>query len=171
MEGVGRRLMGLCLPPLALCALDGTLTALGQSAAYWAGDYTRVNEASPTFNHLLEIHPAAYAVGVLAWAAVFVGIILLLPDTLALIVSITVTFGHTVGAASWLLWRFQFSYQLCNGLFFASAVLLGLGIRWGWRAVPDQDYRLQGWPRGLRWILALALFGVGVYLFLWPRTP
>ncbi len=102
MEGVRRRLMGLCLPPLVLCALDGVLTALGQSGVYWAGDYARVNEASPAFNHLLQIHPAAYAVGILAWAAVFVGIILLLPDTLALIVSIAVTFGHTVGAATWL---------------------------------------------------------------------
>jgi hypothetical protein len=169
--GVGRRLLGLCLPPLALCALDGTLTLIGQSARYWAGDYARVNEGSPTFNHLLQIHPAAYVVGILVWAGVFVSILLLLPDTLALIVSIAVTLGHTVGAATWLLWRFHFGYQVCNGLFLTSAVILGLGIRWGWRAIPDREYRLQGWPWGLRWLLALVLFGVGVYLFLWPRMP
>jgi hypothetical protein len=171
MGGVGRRLTGLCLPPLLFCTLDGTLTAFGQSAEYWAGDYACVREGSPTFNHLLQIHPAVFAAGLLVWAAVFVGIILLLPDTLALIVSITVTFGHTVGAATWLLWRFQFGYQVCNGLFLASAVILGLGIRWGWRAVPDWEYQLRGWPWGLRWMLALGLFAVGVYLFLWPRTP
>jgi hypothetical protein len=164
-------LIGLCLPPVALCALDAALTLIGQSAEYWSGDYGRVTEGSPTFNHLLQIHPAAYVAGILVWVAVFVGILLLLPDTLALIVSIAVTLGHTVGAATWLLWRFQFGYQVCNGLFLTSAIILGLGIRWGWRAVPDRKYRLEGWPWGLRWVLVLVLFGVGVYLFLWPRMP
>jgi hypothetical protein len=107
----------------------------------------------------------------LAWAGVFVGLILLLPDTLALIASLAVTFGHTVGAATWLLFRFQYGYQACNGLFLLSAVLLGLGIRVGWQAVPAHAYRLTGWSPVLRWGLVAGLFGVGVYLFLWPRMP
>jgi hypothetical protein len=170
MRGVWDRLLGLCLPPLLLCALDGTLTLLGQAPAYWAGDYRAVNEASPTLHHLLRIHPAAFAAGLLAWAAVFVGLIVLLPDTLALMVGIAVTFGHTAGAATWLLFRFQYSYQACNGLFLASAVLLGLGIRWGWRARPAQACGPAGWPAGLRWALVAVLCGVAAYLFLWPRT-
>jgi hypothetical protein len=109
MNGVWCRLVGLCLPPLVLCALDGTLTLVGQSADYWSGHYAAVNESSPTFNHLLQLHPMAFAFGLLVWSAIFVAIILLLPETPALIVSIAATFGHTVGAATWLLFRFQYA--------------------------------------------------------------
>lgn len=168
-NGVGRRLVGLCGPPLAFCALDGTLTLLGQSADYWAGQYDRVNEASPTFAYLLTVRPEAFAVGLAVWAAVFVGVILLLPATPALIVSIGVTFGHAVGSVTWLLWGFQFSYQACNGVFLTAAVLLGLGIRYGWGTVPTRDGRLLAGRPVLNGVLAAALFGVGVYLFLWPR--
>jgi len=171
MNGVRNRLLGLCLPPLVLCALDNTVTLLGQSAAYWAGNYLQVNEASPTANHLLQIHPIALIVGTAMWMAVFVCIILLLPDALALIVSIAVTFGHAAGAATWLLWRFHYGYQAANGLWLASAVLLGLGIRHGWRAVPSCQYRLSGWLLRVRWLLIAGLFAIGVYLFLWPRMP
>jgi hypothetical protein len=168
MKGVRQRFVGLCLPPLAFGVLDGVLTLAGQSAEYWGGEYARVNEMSPTFNNLLVAHPLAFAVGLLVWFAVFVGIILLLPDTLALSASIAATFGHTVGAATWLLWRFQYGYQACNGLFVLAALALGLGIRWGWRAEPRQEYRL---PLSLvwRWVLAVGLLAVGVYMCLWPR--
>jgi hypothetical protein len=153
------------------CAFDGTITLAGQSADYWAGQYAAVNEGSPTFNHLLQVHPAAYAVGIVLWAAVFVGIIWLLPDTLALIVSIAVTFGHTVGAATWLLFRFRYGYQVCNGLFLVSAILLGLGIRLSWGPAPGREAGPGRLHPALRWGLIAGLFGVGVYLFLWPRTP
>jgi hypothetical protein len=128
-------------------------------------------EVSPTFRHLLQTHPAAFVAGSLAWAAVFVAGILLLPDTLALIASLAVTFGHAVGAATWLLFHFHFGYQAGNGLFLLAAVALGLGIRWGWRAAPAEEYRLAGWPPGLRWALVAGLVAIGAYLFLWPRTP
>ena len=170
MRGVWYRLLGLCVPPLLLLILDVSLTLLGQSSAYWAGDYSAVREGSPTFHHLLAIHPAAFAAGLLTWAAVFVALILLLPDTLALILGIAVTFGHTVGAATWLLYRFAYGYQACSGLSLVAAALLGLGIRWGWRACPAQACPLNGWPAGLRWVLVACLVGVAVYLFLWPRT-
>lgn len=171
MGGVRYRLLGLCLPPVLLCASDCTATLLGQSASYWAGKYVQVNETSPTFNHLLQIHPGIFTVGMLLWAAVFVGMILLLPDTLALILSIVVTLGHTVGVATWLLWRFHYGYQAVNGLLLASAVLLGLGIRWGWRASPTYQYRLSSFPWGLRWLLIALLFSIAAWFFLWPRMP
>jgi hypothetical protein len=168
MTGVRQRFLGLGLPPLLFAVLDSSLTLAGQSAEYWSGRYERVNEMSPTFQQLLAIHPLAFVGGELVWVAVFLGIILLLPDTLALMASIAVTFGHTVGAATWVLWRFQFGYQACNGLFLLAAVTLGGGIRWGWRAGPPQEYRL---PLSLPWrcVLAAALFAVGAYLYLMPR--
>ncbi len=171
MNGVWFRLTGLCLPPLLLCALDGGLTLAGQSSEYWGGDYAAVNEASPTFHHLLQTHPLAFACGIAVWGAIFASTILLLPDTAALIVSIAVTFGHAAGAATWLLFRFQYGYQLCNALFLLSAVLVGLGIRFGWRAAPAQTYQFTGTKSAARWIAVALLFGVGIYLFVWPRSP
>ncbi len=169
MDAVRQRFIGLCLPPLAFSALDNALTLAGQSAEYWGGAYRQVNEASPTFHRLLATHPLAFVGGALAWMTVFVGIILLLSDTLALVACIAVTFGHAAGAATWVLWRFQFGYQAVNGLLLAAAVALGLGIRFGWRARPPEPYRLHPWLRRWRWVLSAALFAVGVYLFPWPR--
>jgi hypothetical protein len=170
MSGFRLRFVGLCLPPILFSLLDALLTLMGQSAQYWAGDYARVNEVSPTFNALLAIHPLAFLAGSAVWLGVVVGFLLLVPETLALIVSIAVVFGHTVGASSWLQWRFEYGYQFCNGLFLLAAIVLGLSIRYGWRAAPAEEYRIAMLPAPWRWLLASALFGVGVYLFLWPRS-
>jgi hypothetical protein len=67
MNGVWRRFIGLCLPPVALCLLDATLTLTGQTEFYWAGDYSQVNEGSPTFHQLLSIHPLAFVAGQAVW--------------------------------------------------------------------------------------------------------
>jgi hypothetical protein len=140
MNGLRLRFVGLCLPPILFSILDAFLTLMGQSANYWGGDYAQVNEVSPTFNHLLAIHPLAFMAGSAVWLGVVVGFLLLVPDTLALIVSIAVVFGHTVGASSWLLWRFQYGYQFCNGLFLLAAVVWvcrsGMGgERRPWRSI------------------------------------
>ncbi len=172
MSEVWCRLRGLCLPPLGLACLDAVLTLLGQSPEYWAGNYGQVSELSPTFHHLLATHPLAFVVGIAGWILVFTGLILLLPETLALATSVAVVFGHTWGATSWLLYHFQYGYQACIGLFILTAIGLALGIRWGWGAAPSQ----KG-PAGvplhpvLRWSVIAALLGLVVYLFLWPRLP
>lgn len=169
MSGVRQRFLGLGLPPLLFSVLDNVLTLAGQSALYWGGDYTQVNEASPTFHHLLALHPLAFVGGGLVWIVIFVSIILLLPDTLALIVSIALTFGHAAGAATWMLWEFRYGYQAVNGLFLLAAVALSLGIRMGWQARPAEPYRLPPRLATWRWVLSALLLAVGVYLFLWPR--
>lgn len=171
MAGVGRRVIGLCLPPIVFCTLDAGLTLWGQSTAYWAGNYTCVLESSPTPNHWLQIHPAVFALGIVVWAMLFVVGILLLPDVLALITSIVVTFGHAVGAVTWLMFRFHYGYQMSLGLFLASSAMLGAGIYWGWQARPVQGGPLLNRLPLLRWILIVVVSGIAVYLFLWPRTP
>jgi hypothetical protein len=172
MGPIRGRLFGLCLPAALVAAADGSLTLAGQSAAYWAGDYARVNELSPTFHHLLAYHPLAFAAGFAAWVLVFTGLTLLLPQTLALTTSIAVAVGHTWGATTWLLYRFHYGYQACNGLFVLTAALLAVGIRWGWGAGPRFDRPVgAGAPLAARGGAAAALFGLAVYLFLWPRKP
>jgi hypothetical protein len=171
MTGVGRRLLGLCLPPLVFCTFDAGITLFGQSAAYWAGEYHWVSEVSPTPNHLLQFHPMAFALGILVWEMLFVVVILLLPDALALIACIVVTSGHAWGASAWLEIRFQCGYQCCMWMFLASSIILGSGIYWGWQARPVQKHPLSNWSPVLRWTLIALAVGVAVYLFLWPRTP
>lgn len=167
MKGFRNRFLGLCLAPIALCVTDNALTLCGQSQQYWAGDHSHVNEGSPVFHGLLQIHPAVFAAGGLAWIASFVVVIMLLPDTPALIVSIAVTFGHAAGAATWLLYHYGLSYQACNGLFLASAVLLGVSIRYGWRAVPETPFRCRRLPWFVRWSLIALLTAGGLYVHLW----
>jgi hypothetical protein len=157
---------------MILAILDGALTLTGQSADYWAGNYGNVNEMSPTFNHLLSYHPLAFAAGWLGWVVVFCGLILLLPQTLALTTSIAVTVGHVLGSMTWLLYHLHYGYQICGYLHLATALILALGIRWGWGAEPRADVPAGArLPGVLRWILIAMLFAVTVYLFLWPRQP
>jgi hypothetical protein len=169
MNGIKRRLIGLCLPPIVFCTLDGALTLLGQSEAYWAGMRHTANELSPTFHQLLMVHPWAAVAGFLAWMAIFVGVILLLPGMLALSMSIAVTIGHTAGACTWLVFRFEFGYQVCNVLFLLSALALGGGISWGWKARPIDEYRFPLAPVW-RWLSIAALVAAAAYLFIVPRT-
>jgi hypothetical protein len=171
MTSVGRRLLGLCLPPLLFSTFDAGITLYGQSAAYWAGEYHWALEGSPTPNHLLQIHPLAFALGILAWQMLFVVAILLLPDVLSLIACIAITFGHTACAATWLWIRFQYGYQWSLWLFLASSIALGSGIYWGWHAQPVEKHPLLRWSPILRWTLLALATGIAVYLFLWPRMP
>jgi hypothetical protein len=166
MTSIRHRLFGLCLPPLVFYALDTSLTLFGQAAEYWAGNRHCVNEASTTFNLLLQIHPAAFVAGSLVWAMLFVVVILLLPDFLALIASIVVTFGHAAGAAMWLMVRFHCGHQTFLGLLLVSQIILGSGVYWGWRAMPSQKDPLLSRSPILRWTLIVLLVGIAVYLLL-----
>ncbi len=51
---------------------------------------------------LLMHGPAAYIAGLTVWVLAFVGLILLLPSTLALAVCLQFTLGHAIGAFSWI---------------------------------------------------------------------
>ncbi len=93
-----RRLIGLCLVPVLLAAVDGSVTLNGQPPAYWADDHSRVIEGTPGFRMLLMHGPAAYIAGLTVWVLAFVGLILLLPSTLALAVCLQFTLGHAIGA-------------------------------------------------------------------------
>lgn len=168
MGKLRRRLIGLCVVPVLLAVLDGSVTLAGQPAAYWAGDYSQAREGTPGFRALLAYGPGAYGAGLAAWVLAFVGMILLLPPTPALAVCLVFTLGHTVGAFSWIN-RLPHDRELPIAINAAAAVGLALGIRWGWACPPRDDTPPgAGLPAALRWAMVAALCAVPI-LLTWPR--
>jgi hypothetical protein len=114
-----RQRLWLCLPAVALCALDLGLTLPGQPGAYWDGDRAAAVERNPLAAVFLRHHPASFVVSVLAWAGAFTLALSLLPLRLALVTAFAVALGHAVGGASWMI------------AFFGSAGWLGaVGLLW-----------------------------------------
>ena len=125
---MNRRKLWLCVPPLALCLIDQTITLAGQSRAYWAGLRSNAVEDNPFFRWLLQQHPLAFEAGIVVWILLFCSIILLLPRLGAMVVSVAIVLGHTWGTASWLCWKVRHGYWIMLGMFLASAIL----IVWTW---------------------------------------
>jgi hypothetical protein len=168
-----RRFLGLCLLPILLTCLDDGLTLSQQSREYWAGDYSKAHEGNPWYYHLLAEHPVAFIAWESASLLVFTGMILMLPQTLALTISIAFTLGYTVGTSTWLLYGgFSHGHEMFCGLCLVTAASMALGIRWGWRAVPESDAPAGArLPFALRWLVILVLSGIAIYMNLWPHSP
>jgi hypothetical protein len=167
MRTVRRRLIGLCLVPVLLAALDGSVTLMGQPDAYWEGDYSRALEGTPGFRILLTHGPLAYVAGLSVWALAFVGMILLLPSTLALAACLLFTLGHTIGAFSWID-SFPHGRELPIIVNVIVAVGLAVGIRWGWECEPREDEPMgTSLPVPVRWALFAALCAIPI-LYTWP---
>jgi hypothetical protein len=66
------------LPCVLFSCLDATLTLLGQSRGYWAGNYRDVKEEMPAFCELLRYHPLAAVAGQFAWVGLILALLLLL---------------------------------------------------------------------------------------------
>jgi hypothetical protein len=149
--------------------LDGWVTLHGQPQDYLTGDHSNVIEGTPLFRILLTHGPAAYYAGLAGWVLAFVGMILLAPETLALAVAIGFTLAHAIGAYSWFV-DSRYFFQLFYGMLVFAAVGLAVGIRWGWRAEPQNDAPVgKRLHRGLRWLIFAGLCGVVVF-YLWPHT-
>jgi hypothetical protein len=135
---------------LIVLLVDVGLTLRGQPAAYWAGDYARTTEGAPFYRMLYAWRPAAAVCGYLLWAGLLGGLLILLPEVLAVVLTIAVVIGPTVGAYSWLqvmLFRAGPTgwYQAANGLFLWSALTAGVGVRWAIRSVAPRG------ASGLEW--------------------
>src|SRR5262249_14514998 len=98
-----RRLLGLGLPCLLAFLLDTGLRLRAQPEAYWAGNYHFIlQEGSPFLRALYTWHPLAAVAGYALWAAIITGLLVLLPEWLAVILSLAIGVGHIGGAHSWL---------------------------------------------------------------------
>jgi hypothetical protein len=167
MRNLRRRVLGLCIVPVLMAALDGSVTLAGQPSAYWAGDHSRVMEGTPGFRILLTHGPMAFIAGQAVWVLAFVGMILLLPSTLALAVCLQFTLGHAIGAFSWIN-RFPHGRELPIVMTTIAALGLAVGIRWGWQCEPRDDAPLGAQlPTALRWAILAALCAIPAY-YTWP---
>ena len=162
-----RRFVGLCLPPLALGALDAGVTLLGQSDVYWS-NHLAVNEASPFFTALLQVHPLAFVAGATLWLAIIVAMIMALPLLPALLLSITIVMGHTMGAGSWMFDHFELGYQLANGFYLASGCGLGIGIHYAYRPGAGASDDVLIAPASTRLAVGATAFALGALIFLVP---
>ena len=157
--------------PILLTCLDDYLTLAGQSHEFWAGNYAQANEGDPIFYRLLTYHPLAYVGGEAALALVFCGMILLMPQTLAMTISIAFALGHMYGASTWLLAHYRYGHELFCGLTLLTAFGMAVAIRWGWRAQPQDDMPLGArLPLALRWGIILVLSVIAIFTYLWPQT-
>src|SRR5687768_9582319 len=114
----------LCVPPVALCLIDHTVTMTYQPASYWAGDYATAREANEGLCWLMRQHPLAINVAFVGWLGLIAGVVLALPRRPALLVALTVTIGHTFGAGTWLHYHEAAGYWLSLGLCLLSAALV-----------------------------------------------
>jgi hypothetical protein len=166
-----RRLLGMGLPCLLALLLDTGLTLHGQPAEYWAGDYARTTEGAPFFRKLYVLHPLAGIAGVGAWAGIALSLLVLLPEVPAVVFAIAIVFGHTAGAYTWVGSLSAAWYQIANGMFLASAAVLGVGLHWAVRSsalagVTESARRL---PAAARWGLIVILTAAAGYMYLVPQ--
>lgn len=167
---VGRNAPWLCVPAIALCVLDHGLTLVGQSELYWSGDFSAVNEVSPSFRYFLEMHPLAFVSAGVLWILIFSSLTLLLPENLGLTVAITVVLGHMAGSATWLFWR-PHGYQMCNALFLVTAALVVVSFKRGQspHGGSGVNWDRTGLPKWLRWLMIAILFALPAWWFLIPH--
>lgn len=167
---VARNALWLVVPPAVMCAMDGLLTLFGQPAEYWAGDYAAAWEGSPSFHDYLTIHPLVAVGAMLLWMAIFSALVLLLPEMLALTLSMAIAIGHMSGAGSWLIYRFH-SYQGWCALFPLTAALLVFAFKRGQNSDgrPALDWSRTGLPGWVRWVVIAGLAVLPTWWFLMPR--
>jgi hypothetical protein len=169
-----RRLLGLGLPCLLAFLLDTGLRLCAQPEAYWAGNYHRtLAEGTPFVYALYTWHPLAAVAGYALWAAIIAGLLVLLPECLAVILALATGVGHIGGAYTWLkpglgTWW----YELTNGILLVSGLSLGFGLQWYLRSakVGTVERGKQGrWFGVVRWCCIVALSGLGYFLYLFSR--
>ena len=164
-----RRLIGMGIPFALAFVTDTALTT-----ALTVRGHRPLEMGDRLFFHTLYlIHPLAPIAGYLAWACVMIGLLLLLPDVLAVIVTIVVVFGHVGGAYSQIeLFLGSGAYQITNGLFISTAITLGTGLWWRARASPaaQRSGRANGRPALLRWGLIAVFTGVACCMVFIPRS-
>lgn len=164
------RSLWLIVPPALMALLDAGITLYGQSSAYWSGNYAAVSEASPSFAGYLAIHPLCFLTVIFVWIVIFSLIVLLLPETPGLCVSVAVLLGHMFGTSTWLLYNIR-SYQLTMALILLTAVILVFAFKRGQSNDGSAafDWNKTGLPSWSRWAVIVALIIAPIWWFFIPH--
>jgi hypothetical protein len=167
-----RRLIGLGLPCLMAFLLDTSLRLRAQPDSYWGGDYHYIlQEGSPFLRALYTLHPLAAIAGYGLWAAILACLLVLLPECLAVILSIAIAFGHIGGAYTWMALAVgTWWYQVANAMFLMTGIALGIGLHWYLTACARRGAKSVGQRRVflVRWTFIMSLSGLGYFLYLIP---
>jgi rhodanese-related sulfurtransferase len=126
------RRLRLWAGPVLMCAVDASVTLLGQAATYWAGEYSAAKEANPLGLVLLWWHPAAFAAGAMLSVALYVLLIERLSQHLAKVAAFLALSLHSLGAASWFVQTGPAGWAVALGWLVFASWLLG----WSWREPP-----------------------------------
>lgn len=100
MDARGR--IWLLLPALLLYMADITLTLVGQSSAFWAGDHTNVTEKNPIADPLLRNGPICFLAAAVSWGIAFSLIAGFARVSIAQMIVYLLALGHAIGSATWL---------------------------------------------------------------------
>lgn len=166
---ISTKAIGLIFPPSLFILLNYGFALVGQSKEYWRGDYSLANDLSPSFSWLLSIHPMAYVFAIFIWLVCLWISLLLLPQLLSQILSLTITIGYTAGAWSWLVYSLHLA-QIANLLFFLAAIIIVYSLK----NLQNSDYPILDWqktglPDFVRWFTIVILLSFPVWWFIFPR--
>lgn len=93
----------LAIPAVGLFATDAALTAIGQTAGYWSGQYHLVVEGNPIAKPILAISPWLFLGLSFVWACLVATLIVFWNHRISNVIALLIAFGHSLGAASWIL--------------------------------------------------------------------
>lgn len=97
-----RTRLWLLAPALVLYLLDVGLTLQGQSAAFWAGDYSTAVEANPIAKPLLAQSPWLFVLVASAWLFALSWLILVWRHPVTIWLAVILALVHAVAGATWL---------------------------------------------------------------------
>ena len=84
---------------LAVYAADVGLTLAGQSADYWAGDYSLAEEGNPLARPFLARSPWLFLAGAAVWGLVLAAVVFLWRHRAGEWLAVLNTLGHAFGGA------------------------------------------------------------------------
>ena len=118
----------------------------------------------------MSLHPLIFVGAGFLWIAIVSALILLLPERIALTLTVAIVIGHMAGAATWLMYRFNL-YQACNVLFLMTSALIVLTFKRGQNTDGRAAFNWEqtGLPSWTRWIVIALLAGLPLWWFIIPR--
>ena len=128
-----KRRRWLCVPPIVYCLFDHSITMVSQPDVYWSGHLEFAQEANPLVNFVMVRSHLFYHLLPFVWLAIVSLVILKVPRSLALWISLSVTLGHMFCACTWFYFKeggYYLSLLVCLSCAGVLSVSLGNWHTW-----------------------------------------